>query len=164
MLRPVTTWIDDLAALQVGVLDQLHSAVIAAVGDPDFGRPHAHSCAAVFQAQPERAEIRGRPARPDKIADPPELALQAMGDALRDLGRDAHRRRIEEIIAVDAAEIDLARIAIGDDVDRPVEVEGTPIVRAKLFAVPSGRKANTTFVPDEEGPPLTKATRRRRRR
>jgi hypothetical protein len=114
---------DDLAALDVGLLDQLDPAVEAAVGDAHLGRPQPVDLAVIDDLEPERVEACRRPARPDQIAEAPELALESVGDALGDHRGKAHRGIVEEIIVVDLAEVDGERTARGDDIDRPVEVE-----------------------------------------
>jgi hypothetical protein len=70
---------DDLAAADVGLLDQLDPAVESAVGDPHLGRPQGPALAAVIDGDPERTEAGEAVDRPDQVADPAEPALEIVG-------------------------------------------------------------------------------------
>src|SRR5688572_18613293 len=95
----------------------------AAVGDSDLCRPQAMNTFPVIDLEPERVEIGCRPTRPQQIAEPSEPPLEPVRDALGDLGRQPERRGVEEMVAVDAADVDLARLAAKDDFDRSLEIE-----------------------------------------
>ncbi len=97
--------------------------MVGAVGDPHLQRVDRHGIRALAHGQAERAEFCHLERRPAKIAHPPQRALQSMRDRFGDQRRNAHRRAIGKIIIVDHAEINTARAAIHDHVDRPVQIQ-----------------------------------------
>jgi GNAT superfamily N-acetyltransferase len=109
--------------VDVGVLDHLDSAVETAVGDPHLGRPQPMSASAILDLEPEGVEADQAPDCPDQIAEPAEPALEPVRNALADHRRQAHRRAIGEIVAVDHSEVDPPPPAGGDGPDRAFEVE-----------------------------------------
>jgi hypothetical protein len=80
----------------------------------------------IIDLESESVEIRRRPARPQQVAEPAEPPLESVRDAFGDLGREAQRGGVEEMAAVDAADVDCARFAAGDDIDRSVEIKRDP--------------------------------------
>ena len=114
---------DDLAALGVGLVDQLDAAMIGAVGDPYFQRVEFLAHAVMGDDQLERLELHGLVGRPDQIAEPSERLLEDWRYLAADLGRQADRGAIAVIIVVYHAQIDPAGRALGDHLDRPVEIE-----------------------------------------
>ena len=72
LARPVDRLDDDLAAVDLGVVDQLDPAMIGAVGDPHLERAQLVALAVVVDGQPEGAEADQAPDRPDQIAEPAE--------------------------------------------------------------------------------------------
>ena len=116
---------DDLAAVDFLAFDQLDPAMMGAVGDPRLGRPHPVAPPVLVRDRhPERPEPERAPHRPDQITDHTEVALQLVRHRLGDHRRQADRRGIDEIIAVDAAKVDPLAYPVGDDVDRAVHVLG----------------------------------------
>jgi hypothetical protein len=67
---------DDLAAVDLGILDQFDPAEIAAIGDAHLGRPDAGVGLAIIDHQPERVVVDADLGSPQCVADPPRIFLQ----------------------------------------------------------------------------------------
>ena len=114
---------DDLAALEIGILDKLDAAVETAVGDPCLRCPKAVHDVPVMYPEAEGLEACRRPAGPQEVAEPAKAALEGARDALSDYGSETERRVVEEIVAIDCGKVDPPSLSRCDDFDCSIEVE-----------------------------------------
>src|SRR5262249_11428923 len=104
-----------MAVIDGGALLHRHAAaVIAAVADGDLQGLHACRTFGADDLRMKRLRLGEDAQRSERIAQAAEAALSFPGEGIGEIRGEAEARDIEEIVAVDLAEIDLALPAGGD--------------------------------------------------
>ncbi len=123
--------------------------MIGAIGDPHLKSVDRLAARLVADGQLKRAKAGELIARPAEIADPTQRGLKPMRHGLGDQRRYAEGGAIAEIVAVDHAEIDAARPAVCDHMDRAIQIERYAERSGEAVGGAERKQREDAIMPDE---------------